>query len=115
MYFTFTSLSTVGFGDLHPRNDPERLMCAFILITGVAMFSYILSIFIQILAEFSLLLEELDDSDNLVKFLKIIQRFNGGRPLEADLNERICEYFEFRWRFDRNQAIDEEDEIAILT
>ena len=48
-YFAFTSLSTVGFGDLHPRSDFERLACAFILLFGVAIFSYIMGNFIEIL------------------------------------------------------------------
>jgi len=45
MYYAFTSLSTVGFGDLSPRNSAERVMVAFILLFGVALFSYIMSIF----------------------------------------------------------------------
>ena len=45
-YFSFTSLSTVGFGDFHPRSNAERIFCAFILLFGVAIFSYIMGIFI---------------------------------------------------------------------
>tara|TARA_B110001450_G_C17380459_1_gene383465 strand:- start:452 stop:586 length:135 start_codon:yes stop_codon:yes gene_type:complete len=41
-YFTFTSLSTVGFGDLNPRSNSERILTAVILLFGVAIFSYIL-------------------------------------------------------------------------
>jgi hypothetical protein len=48
-YFAFTSLSTVGFGDYHPRGDMERLMGAFILLGGVAIFSLIMGNFIEIL------------------------------------------------------------------
>ena len=48
-YFAFTSLSTVGFGDLHPRSDCERLITAFILLFGVAIFSYVMGNFIEIL------------------------------------------------------------------
>jgi hypothetical protein len=48
-YFAFTSLSTVGFGDLHPRSDYERLITAFILLFGVAIFSYVMGNFIEIL------------------------------------------------------------------
>lgn len=51
-YYMFTSLSTVGFGDLHPRGNFERLFCALILLFGVAIFSYIMGIFIDILSEF---------------------------------------------------------------
>ena len=40
MYFTFTSLSTVGFGDYYPITDIERIYSSFILMFGVATFSY---------------------------------------------------------------------------
>ena len=41
-YFAFTSLSTVGLGDLHPRSNSERLVGAFVLLFGVALTSYIM-------------------------------------------------------------------------
>ena len=49
IYFAFTSLSTVGFGDLTPRSDSERLFVAFMLLFGVAIFSYIMGVFIEII------------------------------------------------------------------
>lgn len=51
-YFAFTSLSTVGFGDYHPRGNIERMIGAFILLGGVAIFSLIMGNFIEILQEF---------------------------------------------------------------
>ena len=48
-YFAFTSLTTVGFGDYTPQSDPERLLCSFILLIGVAIFSFIMGNFIEIL------------------------------------------------------------------
>jgi len=41
-YFTFTSFSTVGLGDYHPKSNVERLVCAFMLLFGVAMTSFIM-------------------------------------------------------------------------
>ena len=49
LYFSFTSLSTVGFGDYHPTNDIERLIGAFILLFGVAIFSIVMGNFTDIL------------------------------------------------------------------
>ena len=49
IYYAFTSLSTVGFGDLNPRSDTERIFCSFMLCFGVAIFSYIMGIFIEVL------------------------------------------------------------------
>ena len=41
MYFGFTSLSTVGLGDFYPVNSTERLVGSFVLLIGVAAFSYV--------------------------------------------------------------------------
>ena len=41
MYYALTTLSTVGFGDIYPVTDAERLICGFVMISGVSMFSYI--------------------------------------------------------------------------
>ena len=49
-YFAFTSLSTVGFGDYYPVSDAERLVGSFVLLFGVAIFSYIMGNFINILS-----------------------------------------------------------------
>ena len=49
MYFAFTSLSTVGFGDFAPRSDLERVIGAFVLLFGVAIFSLIMANFMEIL------------------------------------------------------------------
>ena len=49
VYFAFTSLSTVGFGDFNPKSQVERLATVFILLVGVACFSYIMGEFIGIL------------------------------------------------------------------
>ena len=44
-YYAFTSLSTVGFGDLNPRSNTERMLCAVILLFGNAIFGYIIGNF----------------------------------------------------------------------
>ena len=114
VYFAFTSLSTVGFGDFHPKSDIERLLCAFILLFGVAIFSYIMGIFITILEEFQQLNAELDEGDNLTKFFGLIQYFNDNIPVNLTLKEEIEQHFDYRWRMDRNQAIDDQSEKAML-
>ena len=51
-YFAFTSLSTVGFGDLYPQNSTERIFCAIILLFGNMIFGYIIGDFNQMVKEF---------------------------------------------------------------
>ena len=48
IYFAFTTLSTVGFGDYVPRSDEERIFVAILLLSGVATFSYVMGKFLDI-------------------------------------------------------------------
>ena len=72
VYFSFTSLSTVGFGDYNPKSDAERLLFVAILMFGVAIFSYIMGNFIEILDQMRKLNEELDQGDELTKFFGLL-------------------------------------------
>jgi voltage-gated potassium channel len=36
-YFSVVTLTTVGYGDMHPTNDVSRLFTAFYIIVGVAI------------------------------------------------------------------------------
>ena len=49
MYFAFTSLSTVGFGDFYPVSDVERIIGAMVLMFGVAIFLFIMGKFIEMI------------------------------------------------------------------
>ena len=48
-YFAFTTLSTVGFGDYHPKSNLERMVCSFVFLFGVSVFSYVMGYFIEVL------------------------------------------------------------------
>jgi hypothetical protein len=52
-YFSITTLSTVGYGDLYPRSEYEMLIVIIIMLGGVAYFSYIMGNFINIIQAFS--------------------------------------------------------------
>ena len=38
-YWTITTITTVGYGDIEPTTDLERIFCSFIMIIGVILFS----------------------------------------------------------------------------
>lgn len=101
-YWAFTTLSTVGFGDFHPRSNAERALCAFILLFGVTMFSYIMGNYIEILESMKKLDSDFDDGENLSKWLGLIKRFNNGRPIPLEMKDKIERYFDYRWINDKN-------------
>ena len=40
VYFTVTTIVTVGYGDITPVSVGEQIMCIFLNITGVVAFSF---------------------------------------------------------------------------
>ena len=72
MYYSFTSLSTVGFGDFYAQDNCERLVCAVILLFGVAIFSYIMGKFVEMIDRYKILNADLEEGDELAKFLGML-------------------------------------------
>jgi polyferredoxin len=89
VYFAFTTLSTVGFGDYHPKGEIERIITTFILLCGVACFSYIMGQFIEILMNFQQVTADNEDSENLSKWLGLLAHFNKNRPLSKELTKKF--------------------------
>lgn len=84
MYFAITSLSTVGFGDYVPRSNAERAVGSFMLLCGVACFSYIMGNLMDILANFMEYNKDIEDGNNLSRFFGTIQQFNNNEPIESE-------------------------------
>ena len=104
VYFSFTSLSTVGFGDYNPKSSQERTIIAFALMFGVAVFSLMMGNFIDILSEFKEFDAELDQGDELTQFFKIMEHFNKNNPFDEDLKKEMEAFFEYKWSCDKNYA-----------
>ena len=86
MYFAFTTISTVGFGDYYPRNDRERAVWAPILLSGVAMFSYFMGFLLEMLIKVKDLDKEFNNEEELEKFFGLMQYFNRGRSMDPQLS-----------------------------
>ena len=51
-YFALTTLSTVGYGDLTPSNNLEKVVGIIIMILGIAFFSFIMGNFNDVLINY---------------------------------------------------------------
>ena len=71
-YFAFTTLTTVGFGDLRPYSNFERIFTALILFGGVLTFSYIIGNFLDVIDANDIITAENEDADNLSRFFGIL-------------------------------------------
>lgn len=50
LYFTITTITTVGYGDISGQNTIQRLYCVFLMLMGVIAFSYATSTLSQIMS-----------------------------------------------------------------
>ena len=107
IYFALTTLSTIGFGDFTPVSSLERSTAAFILLFGVAIFSFIMGQFIEILMNYKQL-GEVGQHKDLSKWIALLTRFNNGNPLKKDLITNIEDFFDYYWEHNRMQALKSE-------
>lgn len=48
---------------------------------------------------------EFEEGDELESFFNLLKRFNSEQDLEIALKIRIEEFFQYKWNFDKNNAI----------
>ena len=89
VYFAFTTLTTVGFGDYNPKSEMERVLCAFIFLAGVSTFSYIMNELIAILLEVETVSKTNEEREALSKWMGMLTHFNRNKPLPKPLVKRF--------------------------
>jgi len=57
LYMTVITVSTVGFGEVHPSNDNEKLFTIFLIFTSIGIFAYIVSVLTEYIANGKLIKE----------------------------------------------------------
>ena len=81
-YFSFTTLSTVGFGDIRPENNVERALWSFILLGGVLIFSFTMETFLEVTRNIKKVLSENESSKRLYRFFGLMKKFNNNQNLK---------------------------------
>lgn len=66
-YFVMTTLTTVGYGDLTPQTYSEKIAGIFLIIVGVAFFSYIMGTFGDVLSSYQ---EKIGSDSNSIAISK---------------------------------------------
>jgi CRP-like cAMP-binding protein len=80
LYWSVTTLTTVGYGDIYPKNQPERIFAFVIMIVGIISYSYTVSSISNLFSTFNtrqaLLDQKLDLLNTLSRKLKLSHRFH---------------------------------------
>ena len=108
-YFSLTTLSTVGYGDLSPKSNPERLLGMLILLGGVAFFSYIMGSFIDIISNFNQNLGNEEYTYELHNWLTLLSRFRDNK-IPNSIYKQVNTHYKHYWSNDRISQISEGNE-----
>ena len=115
-YYALTTLSTVGYGDLLPRNSPEKLMMSVVLLVGVTIFSLIMNKLMDVLKDFKEMgYTEGTSPRDLAKWIVLLAKINSGKPLAKDLVASIEDFFDFYWSNDRMRTLKSEADQRITS
>jgi len=70
--------------------------------------------FIDMLNDIERYNSDLEESEELSKFLGVMRKFNLNKPLEKKFKNQIEEYFRYKWLHDKNQFISDKEDIYLL-
>uniref|UniRef100_A0A7S2GCY9 Cyclic nucleotide-binding domain-containing protein n=1 Tax=Haptolina brevifila TaxID=156173 RepID=A0A7S2GCY9_9EUKA len=106
IYWSLTTMSTVGYGDITPVNDRERWFATMSLVVGALSFAFINGNVVS-------LLSSLDNQSSLVESkMEAVKDYVQWRSLPQDLVIRIRRYYEHYYT--RQAVFDERDILTQL-
>ena len=106
-YYILTTLSSVGFGDLVPKSNVERVVGSFIMLLGVAMFSYVQNVFFRMAFRLKDFNQDYDDFYLFQNFVNVMAKFNQG-PIQKELREKMLRNMQYIWDNSKNFCIHED-------
>ena len=114
MYYSLTTLSTVGYGDWSPTSIMEKIFGSIIQIFGVTFFSILMNKFQDIVVQLKGQSEGYNEQ-KLQQWFYLIRRIknqpNGsGADIDQKLKKEIENHFRYYWDQDRREVLLEKKE-----
>ncbi|MCK5736430.1 MAG: ion transporter [Spirochaetaceae bacterium] len=90
-YWTVTTLTTIGYGDITPSNPVQFIYVIFIMLLGAAIYGFIIGNIANIIANIDVAKSQFREKiDNIDTFLKY-------RDIPNELQKRIHDYYDYLW------------------
>lgn len=84
-------MTTIGFGDIVPKNIVEMIVCIFTMIIACVIFGYTINSIGSIFVD--LQKEDAEKKENLF----IINRYLNEKSITRELQSTVREYLEYYW------------------
>eukprot|EP01135_Chromosphaera_perkinsii_P004900 Nk52_evm5s304 gene=Nk52_evmTU5s304 len=97
LYWTFTTLTSVGYGDIIGPTDTERALSIVVMISGIVFYGLVIGSIAGALANAG------KQRARYVEKLSAIKGFMKDQKLDSNLQKRVSNYYEYIWR--RNKGV----------
>ena len=77
------------------------MVAVFLMLCGVAFFSYIMGSFIEIIANYRKKMGVIDKIEDLHNWLTLLTRYTNNKPLSKSLTSQIERHYSHYWANDR--------------
>lgn len=114
IYFAFTTLSSVGFGDIRPYHTVERYFMIIIFLFTLTVFSAVLGNMQALFSYADEIYGSNGDPGKLERFFAVLVRYNNYLPLRGNVMKELEDYFQYYWANDRMAFISNEADQKIL-
>lgn len=91
VYWTITTLTTIGYGDITPSTNPQIAFTIVIQITGVGMYGFIVGNISNLIANLDIAKAQFRDQ------MEKINTFMKYRNIPVELQNKINNYYEYLW------------------
>ena len=91
LYWTVTTMTTVGYGDITPNRNIEYVLAIFIMLMGASLYAFIIG-------GLASLLSNLQAARNTHwKHMESVEQYLRSRQVPAHLGTRVHNYYEYLW------------------
>ena len=96
---------TVGYGDITPVNNFEKLYCMLVILFGGMIFPYSVN-------TIGLIIQDIQkDQKKYEDTLDVINSYMHRKKINSDLQTRVREYLNFIWREEKSQNVEQEEKV----
>ncbi len=92
LYWAVTTLATVGYGDVTPANDAQRIYAIVVMLLGVGTYGFVIGNVASILAHLD------PGRAGFLQRMEQLSAFLSYRKIPPELQQRIGEYYRYVWR-----------------
>ena len=90
MYWAFSTLTTVGYGDISARTPSEQIYAMMMMLVGVSWYAYIVSSMSSIMSSFDAQNKAVRDK------MLCVNEFIRTAKLPRELSKQVRDYYEFK-------------------